>query len=289
MITAGDVKYEPYLMKIAAITPYMLVLVAGDYSVHSQAIQDTTRAVRDARDKSPESIARLYGRSVRAIKLREAEDLYLGPLGMNTDTFVAQQKDMADSFIDRITNQLQSYEGEDVEAIVVGSDAENVHLYTVDTRGIAHCMDDVGFAAIGIGAWHAKSRLMQMGYTNRALLAQALASAFSAKKAADIAPGVGEFTDVHLVMKDAYFPLWENVNDKVHELYKRVEQGLVTLALDAIKELDQFIASPATQEPRDEPSKGSDGENSQANARPDQAAAKAAQGNESGKTAKQES
>jgi len=244
MITAGDVKYEPSQLKIAMMTSRTMVLVAGDYAVHSQAIQDTRRVIQGARDQSPENIAKLYGKSIQTIKQRRAEDLYLTPLGMNSDTFIAQQKDMADSFIDRITNQLQSYEGEAVEALVVGSDTKDVHLYLVDSRGISHCMDDVGFAAIGIGGWHARSRFMQAGYTNQSMFAQALAVTFAAKRAADIAPGVGEFTDVYLVMKDNYFPLWENVNKKLHDLYKSASDGITQIVVDSISSLDAYIVTP---------------------------------------------
>jgi hypothetical protein len=73
---------------------------------------------------------------------------------MNTDTFMAQQNDLTRDFIDRITNQLQEFRGDDVEALIVGGDGQEVHIYAVDTRGMTSCYDDVGFAAIGIGAWH---------------------------------------------------------------------------------------------------------------------------------------
>jgi 20S proteasome alpha/beta subunit len=281
MITAGDVKYEPNQMKIAEMTPQCVVLVAGDYSVHSQAVRDTQKTVRNSRDKSPENIARLYGKAIQSIKQRQAEDLYLTPLGMNSDTFIAQQKDMADSFIERITHQLQSYEGESVEAIVIGSDAENVHLYTVDSRGIAHCLDDVGFAAIGIGAWHAKSRLMQMGYTNQLTLAPALAAAFAAKRAGDLAPGVGEFTDMHIIVKDFYFPVWKHTNDKIHELYKEVAAKIAVLAVDTIKELDTFITTPRDQDGK---AKEAIGVNTQTNASANPPTAEAAPKDETEQT-----
>jgi 20S proteasome alpha/beta subunit len=272
MITAGDVKYEPHQLKFAEMTPRTIVLVAGDYAVHSQAIQNTVKMVKTSRDQSPENIARLYGKSIQAIKQREAEDLYLAPLGMNSDTFVAQQKDMTDGFIERITSQLQSYEGEFVEALLIGSDTENAHLYSIDTRGIAHCMDDVGFAAIGIGAWHAKSRLMQMGYTNRSNLAPALAATFSAKRAADIAPGVGETTDVRIVLKDGHFPLWDHVSSKMHDLYKHVADGVSELVVEAVKELDEFITNPPAQEAAHDQPTGSATGNTQTDGGPSPAA-----------------
>lgn len=240
MITAGDVKYEPQQQKIAQITPRVLVAVAGDLSIHSQAILDTRKTIEGSPDQSPGNVAKVYGRSIQHIKQSRAEDLYLSPLGMNSDTFIAQQKDMSDSFVDRITSQLQSYQGDDVEALVMGADSNNqdVFLYTVDTQGIAHFMNDVGFAAIGIGAWHAKSQLMQVGYVNSVSFAPALAATFAAKKRADIAPGVGEYTDVNLILRDTYFPLWPDIAtaaNKIYVDYEAERQKLVAAAVERLQ------------------------------------------------------
>ena len=40
MITAYDVQYEPMQQKVAYITPKVLLLVAGDYATHSEAIRN---------------------------------------------------------------------------------------------------------------------------------------------------------------------------------------------------------------------------------------------------------
>jgi hypothetical protein len=45
MITFGDVQYEPNLLKVSFITPETLLLVAGDYAIHSQALKDTYRQI----------------------------------------------------------------------------------------------------------------------------------------------------------------------------------------------------------------------------------------------------
>src|SRR6185436_10185122 len=39
-----------------------------------------------------------------------------------------------------------------------------------------------------------------------------------------------------------------SVDTKIHELYKRVEAGVVTVVTDAVKELDEFIGKPTDQE-----------------------------------------
>jgi 20S proteasome alpha/beta subunit len=166
-ITAGDVEYEPNQQKIAIMPGRAtLIAIAGEVSIHSEAIKRTYDQSTGITNASPYQIATFYGQAIQAIKRRQAEDLYLAPLGLNTDTFVAQQRDYSDKFVDRITDQLQQYNGADVEGLVVGCDGERVHILQLDSRGNISAMDDIGFAAIGIGSWHARSRLMQSGYVN---------------------------------------------------------------------------------------------------------------------------
>jgi hypothetical protein len=81
-------------------------------------------------------------------------------------------------------------------------------------------LNDVGFGAIGMGAWHAKSRLMQNGYVNTVVYAQALSAAYAAKKSAEIAPGVGKHTDMHLVLKEGINPIMPDYFDKLESLYE---------------------------------------------------------------------
>ena len=165
----------------------------------------------------------------------------MAPLGLNSDTFLAQQKEMSDFFVDKITSQMQAHQSLDVEAIVLGRDGENANIYMVDPRGMLSCLNDVGFAAIGIGAWHAKSSLMQAGYQSGLPLAPALAAAFTAKKNAEVAPGVGTNTDIHVLTKDGHFRLWPDVQKKLHDLYDEYQRNRLRLAEAAVIELDRFM------------------------------------------------
>lgn len=280
MLTAGDVQYEPAKLKMAQMTPLVIAVVAGDYPLHSQTIIDARKLIQNNPDKTPENVARMYGKAIQRIKQREAEDLYLVPLGMNTDTFIAQQKEMSDNFIEHITTQLQGYQGEEVEALVIGSDGERVHLYAVDTRGIAHCMDDVGFAAIGIGAWHAKSRMMQAGYANTSILAPALAITYAAKKSAEIAPGVGkQHTDIMLILRDAVFPLWDDVAGSLRSLYDQYEKDNVALIERAVAQLQEAVNESGKKARGEATIAGRDGASNES---PPPAAAEAARKDEAG-------
>jgi 20S proteasome alpha/beta subunit len=241
MVTAGDVQYEPNQLKIGHITPHVIILIAGEYSVHSQAILATHKQVDADVTTSPFNVALIYGQALQAVRQRQAEDLILAPIGLNTETFLAQQKDMSDRFVDSITSQLQGFSGPEVEALIVGMDNGIGHIYEVDKYGTVRCFDDIGFAAIGIGAWHAKSRLMQAGYVNTLGLAPALAATFAAKKAAEIAPGVGKSTDIRIVARDYIFPLWENTALKAALLYDEYENKRLALSLDAIEQLQASL------------------------------------------------
>jgi len=53
MITAGDSQYEPLQQKIAQITPYTTILIAGDYSTHSQALINTAQQVSHHAPRPP--------------------------------------------------------------------------------------------------------------------------------------------------------------------------------------------------------------------------------------------
>jgi 20S proteasome alpha/beta subunit len=96
MITAGDVEYEPQQLKVAYISPKAILVIAGQYPTHTQAIQQVAKQLRARSDSSPEMIAALYGKAIQKIRMQLAEDIYLAPFGMNTDTFVAQQRDMSE-------------------------------------------------------------------------------------------------------------------------------------------------------------------------------------------------
>jgi len=250
-ITYGDIEYEPPQLKLAFF-PHAVILIAGDFSLHSEALRAVQKNVRQ--DSKPENIALRYGQAIQAVKRRHAEDIYLAPIGLNTDTFLSQQKELSVEFVDRITSQLQKYEGDDVEALVVGSDGENAHVHTVDTRGKVGSADDIGFAAIGVGAWHAKSLFMQNGYSNVAIYAHALAITYAAKRAAEIAPGVGKTaTDMYLITKDVIEPVRPDVMGKLPELYETFYRKRQEFAQEIVDGLAEFIARPAQkQESSDE-------------------------------------
>jgi len=123
-----------------------------------------------------------------------------------------------------LANQVVNYSGQPTEAIVVAADDTNAHLYLVDSDCKVTCHDDVGFVAIGIGAWHAKSLLMQARYFSGNNFAAALALAHTAKKKAEIAPGVGKSTDMFMVTKTGWAPVAAELQAAVEQTYEEYDK-----------------------------------------------------------------
>lgn len=247
MISAGDVEYQPNQFKMGTLAPHVLLLVTGDYSTHSAAIKAVQDTVKGSSTYRPQDIAQLYGAAIQAVKRKEAEDVILAPLGLNTDSFIAQQREMQDSFVSSLKLDLQGYQGQEVAALIVGMEADEAHLYEIESNGTVRCLTEVGFAAIGSGAWHAKAGLMRARYTKTWTFLPALAITFAAKKAAEVAPGVGDETDIFLLLRSGPEPLLPKTFEKLKKIYAEYNEANTKLVAESIEKLRDSLREPQPQ------------------------------------------
>jgi hypothetical protein len=216
MMTRGDTEYEMPQLKAARLGTRAIVLVAGEITAHTEAIRRTQMALRANPTDSVEHIASLYGDAFRLFRLRRAEYTFLSPLGLTA------QK-LTDGGAGSLTSELASYmmgHNVDAEAIIAGQDELGAHIHHVSPNGFVTCHDDIGFLSIGIGASHADSQFMSFKYSNVWGYVDTVLLAYSAKKRAEAAPGVGPETDMHFVGRDGIEPLDPRIKGKVEELYK---------------------------------------------------------------------
>jgi 20S proteasome alpha/beta subunit len=90
----------------------------------------------------------------------------------------------------------------DLELLIAGIDDTGAHIYQVSNPGTEYALDKLGHAAVGSGGLHAIIYLSLIGQTSHKGLAETLYSLYDAKKAAEVAPGVGSVTDIAIVEKD---------------------------------------------------------------------------------------
>jgi hypothetical protein len=202
MLTAGDIiEYEPEQTKIIALTNSIVIMCAGDAALQTELIQQVSRDV-DARIKSsPENwwairdVAFLYNRYYNLELKRRAESAVLAPLGLNSATFIQSQARMSASLVSKLASEILNFAMPDTETIFAGVDSTGAHIYVAAGPNLS-CHDTSGFATIGGGSWHANSEFMFAGHHRAKPGPDTMFRVFSAKKRAEVAPGVGKVTDM---------------------------------------------------------------------------------------------
>jgi len=201
MITAGDdIEYEPEQTKAFSFHPHVVALVSGDASEQFE-ICLRIKAAYLSRNIGPHvgAIAQAYANEFAALRRRRAEESILQPLGLDIKKFVDGQHKLPSESVKEIMILLQQSGMEDA-VIITGMDSTGPHIYVVSDPGQAVMQTGVGFAAVGIGNRHAESQFMFARYSSQSSFARALFLTYSAKKRAQTAPGVGEFTDMFTII-----------------------------------------------------------------------------------------
>ena len=211
VLTAGEIlEYEPPTPKIVPITNSIAIMTAGDSALQTEILSELNISVREHIEREPndwlhvKDLAYRYRHIRNEIRYRHAEEAILIPLSLTRETFLSRQNELSADFVSDIRRQLINFEMPGVEAIIAGIDPEGIrnrpggHIYTVRDGNVT-CHDSLGFAAVGVGSWHASSQFMLAGYSVSFYLAETLLLTYIAKKRAEVAPGVGKATDLFTI------------------------------------------------------------------------------------------
>lgn len=248
MITSGDVQFEPDEMKVRTLTSSIVVMFSGDAALHAEVAQSVKSEVMDRVHSEPETwlavqeVAQLFVSHRNAVKMRRAEAAVLQPLGLTTESYLRGLHGFAEGMVKAIATDLVQYPMPYVSWIICGIDITGAHIYRVD-HGALTCEDQVGFAAIGMGARHAESQLMSAEFSKRRSLAETLLLIYSAKKRAEVAPGVGSGTDLFTAGPGlgTVTPIAETVLLRVDAEYQKLRSG-ETAALEKAKtEMEEYV------------------------------------------------
>ena len=83
--------------------------------------------------------------------------------------------------------------------LVAGVDETGAHLFAVTHPGVLLPVETMGYAAVGSGGIHAAVRLSLGQHNKIAALVDTVYNVYEAKKAAEVAPGVGKLTDLAII------------------------------------------------------------------------------------------
>ena len=253
MLTAGDIEFEPPQNKIIplTITGHALALTAGDTAAQTEICLKTMEELRKCTVTDVDDIAEAYARQFGNYRQRQAERAILAPLGLDTESFLVRQREMLPQLVDRITTELQCREVE-AQTIITGIDARpgGAHIYVVRDDGTLSCNDNVGFAAIGYGEWHAASQFMFSRYTREWTFPRASMLTYSAKKRAEVAQGVGKETDMFWIGPGfgRFTPFSAGLLDELERMYQETWRKERDITETALEGFEQYVRSVVEKE-----------------------------------------
>jgi hypothetical protein len=235
MVTAGDfLEFEHSGSKMVQLAERAVVMVAGN-------TLDGMRLVNEAAaDDLPEHIAAVavtLGGRYAATRIWRAEQAVLNPHGLSLESFHGMHRGLNEQVVMLLENQLSQY-NLGVELLLAGVDESGAHIYTNGNPGGGNTNHDpIGWAAIGIGAPHVLSTMAGYVHSATADYKQTLFRVYSAKRGAEVAPGVGRETEMAVISNDGLKRL---SNDDLDRLALIFDEFRSITSTELHKQLDAF-------------------------------------------------
>lgn len=260
LLTAGILQYQPARSKIYPITKSVFAMLSGeDIALAAELIEDVKTRVAAAIQANPtewwsvKNTAELWREVYLERRGRESETTILSHLGLTRDTFISRNQELAPSLVERISNELVNFEIAGTEVIFAGTDGTGPHLYVAHNASVK-CNDAIGYAAVGIGAYHARSQFITSSHTPDAPFNRTIFVTYAAKRRAEAAPGVGKDTDTFFTyMPGEGGPIREDVIDLVTSIYdtmeKTTKESLEKSLGEAHDQITRIITADAPKHP----------------------------------------
>jgi 20S proteasome alpha/beta subunit len=240
----------PSLRKIIELTDKVLLVFSGNTADGEQIVSGTKPKIT-APNLPVAQIAEAVQQSYSQHKQRKAEDTILKPwLGA---TFQQFQTLVAQSPSSQILTQVLGAIGQhnlNTDILVAGMDDSGAHLFAVQHPGVLLPLATTGFGAIGSGGLHAGVRMSLSQHTKAATLVDTIYNVYEAKRASEVAPGVGKLTDLALIHNGRITFAGSELMKALEHAHKekpapsKAEQDAIKKACDdTIKQPDQSGAS----------------------------------------------
>lgn len=233
MLTAGDIQFEPPQKKIYRFFDWAYALTAGDAYAQMSICSRAASAFAQRMPQTVEDVALGYAEAFTRFRRERAEAKFLKPLGLDANSFIDRQQDMRADQVANLNLHLQAAEIE-VETIIVGFDRFGPHIFLVGDPGDVYCADSTAFAAIGSGKRHAESQFMLSHYTRLVPVHKAMLLTYTAKKRAEVSPGIGKETDLFYIAAGGL----DMLSDEIHAKLKDIHENMEAKHAEAVKEAD---------------------------------------------------
>lgn len=200
-----NLEFETEEQKIENLLPSCVALTAGSSSAATEVLEGTRRSIFNSKEPSVEQVACEVKDQYTVIRSNKIEETIILPTlgadfmdqrqkGKTLPEYLQVQGQMYQQLV-TVANQFNLQ----LELIVAGVDKSGSHIFIVTHPGTYYSLDKLGYGAVGTGGIHASISLSLSAQTWRRGLFETLYSVYDAKRAAEVAPGVGEATDIAIV------------------------------------------------------------------------------------------
>lgn len=210
MVTFGapmNLQMEPkVLSKITKVNDEAVVLFSGSVADAEEIVAETKQKLKGLTNVPTQNVAEAVKGAYVALKAKRVQETILTPL-LGADfakfqTLVAQSA--ASQLLQQVLGMIMQHNLQS-EILVAGVDASGAHLLGVTHPGVLLPMETLGYGAVGSGGLHAAVRL-SLGLQNKtSTLLDTVYNVYEAKKAAEVAPGVGKQSDLAILKNGKVF------------------------------------------------------------------------------------
>lgn len=219
MVTIGSfIEFEHTVPKMAFPSQFSVVMIAGDTLMG-------TRLARSVRDEfagaapTTEEIASRLAKKFVEMRREELEHQILSPRGLDLQMFYGGHQSFNGQITMMLDNQMAQY-NLGVELLVVGVDTNGAQIFSVANPGQPEKQHDViGYAAIGSGGIHALQTMISFRHSPTTALSETVFQVYAAKRRAEVAPGVGQDTDMAIITSGGITHLDTSTVNKLKEMY----------------------------------------------------------------------
>lgn len=222
MVTMGGItEFEHDVPKMTAVTDRIVALMAGDAVNGASLIRALPANIAGSPPtvrRVAESAAGLYAQHRRQV----IEAAVLGARGVTLQDFYGGgvQLKWQPQLVAATDHTISNFDF-GIELLVAGVDADGAELYHVGNPGGATgYLGQIGYGAIGSGTLHALQAMIGVGHTPSRALAQTIFSVYASKRQAEIAPGVGEKTDMWVIRDSGTSKLDQAALEHLASLYE---------------------------------------------------------------------
>ncbi len=244
-ITTLNLEFEHHTGKIDSLTNHCVVMSSGDALLASEVFERMKARLGQPKNLTIQQAAEKLRDSHMSIHLERAEQVILHPYGLTFKEFKEKgaQQILPQSYLN-IEQLLFNFGINAVEFVIAGWDVGGTHILHIHYNGIAggswlEWCDKLGYLAIGSGSSHALILLSLEGQYAKLGIPETLYNVYCAKKNAELAPGVGDVTDLAIISDSGV----EFINSSLVQELDKFRKDTQNSKID-VKKLEGLFAKP---------------------------------------------